>query len=54
MGLWIDQREAIIVAITDKGEEIKQITSEVEKQLRRSWDSPLKDRHDHLQVPVDK
>ena len=53
VGLWIDHREAIIVTIADKKEEIKQITSEVEKQPRRSGDSPLKGCYDHLQVPAD-
>ena len=42
VGLWIDHRKAIIVAVTDKGEEIGLIISKVEKQLRRSGDSPLK------------
>ena len=36
MGLWIDHRKALIVAITDKGEEISLIISKVEKQLGRS------------------
>jgi hypothetical protein len=42
VGLWIDHRKAIIVAVTDEGEEIGLIISKVEKQLRRSGDSPLK------------
>jgi hypothetical protein len=33
---WIDHREAIIVVLTEKGEETKRIESTVEKQLRRS------------------
>ena len=41
-GLWIDHRKALIVVVTDKGEEVKLIVSKVEKQLRRSGDSPLK------------
>ncbi len=53
VGLWIDHREAIIVAITDKGEEIKLIPSEVESQPRRSGDSPLKGPYDVQQVPAD-
>lgn len=52
-GLWIDHREAIIVTITDKGEEVKRINSDVEKQSRRSGDSPLKGSYDHLQVPAE-
>ena len=52
VGLWIDHRKAIIVAITDKGEEIRLIISKVERQLRRSGDSPLKGAHDAEQVPA--
>ena len=42
MGLWIDHQKAVVVAVTDKGEEIGLVISKVEKQLRRSGDSPLK------------
>jgi hypothetical protein len=35
VGLWIDHRKAIIVAVTDKGEETKLIISKVEKQPGR-------------------
>jgi hypothetical protein len=52
VGLWIDHRKAIIVAITDEGEEIKLIISKVEKQLRRSGDSPLKGPYELQQVPA--
>ncbi|MGD1074714.1 MAG: hypothetical protein ABR903_01340 [Thermodesulfovibrionales bacterium] len=51
-GLWIDHKKAIVVAVTDKGEEISLIISKVEKQLRRSGDSPLKGPYDPLQVPA--
>ena len=34
-GLWIDHRKAVIVAFTDKGEEVKEVISRVEKQLGR-------------------
>ena len=51
VGLWIDHRKAIIVAVTDKGEEIGLIISKVEKQLRRSGDSPLKGPYESQQVP---
>jgi len=51
VGLWIDHRKAIVVAITDKGEEIGLIISKAEKQLRRSGDSPLKGPYEPLQVP---
>jgi hypothetical protein len=52
-GLWIDHRKAIIVAVSDKGEEIGLIVSRVEKQLQRSGDSPLKGRYESHKVPAD-
>jgi hypothetical protein len=33
-GLWIDHRKAVIVLVTDAGEEIKKISSGVEKRVR--------------------
>ena len=53
VGLWIDHRQAIIVSITEEGEEIGLITSQAEKQLRRSGDSPLKGPYEPFQVPQD-
>lgn len=53
VGLWIDHRQAIVVSITEKGEEMREIMSEVEKQPRRSGDSPLKGTYESLQVPAD-
>ena len=53
VGLWIDHRKAIVVAVTDEGEEIKLIISKVEKQLRRSGDSPLKGPYEPQQVPAE-
>jgi hypothetical protein len=53
IGLWIDHRKAIVVAITDKGEEIGLIISKTEKQLRRSGDSPLKGPYESQLVPAD-
>ena len=35
-GLWIDHRKAVIVIVTDKGEETKEITSNIEKHVRFS------------------
>jgi hypothetical protein len=34
IGLWIDHRKSVIVIITDEGEEIKKITSNMEKHVR--------------------
>jgi hypothetical protein len=53
VGLWIDHKKAIVVAITDKGEEIRLIISKVQRQLRRSGDSPLEGPHERQQVPAD-
>ena len=53
MGLWIDHRKAIIVAITETGEETGLVISKVEKQLRRSGDSPLKGSYEPRRVPAD-
>lgn len=36
VGLWIDHRKAVIVFISDEGEETKQITSGMEKHVRFS------------------
>jgi len=53
VGLWMDHRKAVIVVVTDKGEETKLIISKVEKQRRRSGDSPLKGPYEAQQVPSD-
>ncbi|PAX53799.1 hypothetical protein CK510_13325 [Brunnivagina elsteri CCALA 953] len=53
VGLWIDHHKAAIVAVTEKGEETSEILSQVEKQLRRSGDSPLKGPYEALQIPAD-
>lgn len=36
IGLWIDHRKAVIVIVTDEGEETKQIISHMEKHVRFS------------------
>jgi hypothetical protein len=53
VGLWMDHREAVIVVVTDEGEKIEKIASNVEKQLRRGGDSPLKGPHEAQLVPAD-
>ena len=53
IGLWIDHRKAIVVVITEQGEKIEEIGSEVEKQLQRSGDRPLKGNYEAVQVPAD-
>jgi hypothetical protein len=34
VGLWIDHRKAVVVLVTDEGEEIKKIVSDMEKHVR--------------------
>ena len=53
VGLWIDHRKAVIMVVTDHGEETKLIISKAEKQLRRSGDSPLKGHYETRQVSSD-
>jgi hypothetical protein len=52
VGLWIDHRKAVVITVTEEEEEIELIISKVEKQLRRSGDSPLKGPYEPLQVPA--
>lgn len=46
IGLWIDHREAVIVSLTDKNEQITRIKSGTEKQIRFAGGS----RKDGLQT----
>ncbi len=34
IGLWIDHRKAVVVIVSDEGEEVKEITSHMEKHVR--------------------
>lgn len=52
-GLWIDHKKAVVVVISDQGEELIQIVSKVEKHPQRSGDSPLKGRYEAQKVPAD-
>lgn len=52
-GLWIDHQKAIVVLIKTAGEEIKQISSNAEKQLRRTGSTPLRGNFEAQQVPAD-
>jgi hypothetical protein len=52
-GVWIDHRGSVIVALTQDGEHITHISSNVEKHLARGGDSPLKGSYEPLQVPPD-
>jgi hypothetical protein len=53
VGLWIDHKQAIVVAVTDKGEEIGLIVSKAEKQDRRAGDAQLKGSFEPRQVAAD-
>jgi hypothetical protein len=52
-GLWIDHREAVIVLVSEKAQETKQIKSRVEKQLRRSGRSPTRAPFESQMVSAD-
>jgi len=52
-GLWIDHREAVIVTLSDKGQETRRIKSHVEKQLRRSGRSPSQGSFEAQMMPAD-
>ena len=53
VGLWIDHRKAVIVTVTDKGEETKVVESNVEKQSQRSGDSPMEGHFESQKVRAD-
>jgi hypothetical protein len=53
VGLWIDHRKAIVVAVTDKGEEVGLVVSAIEKQARRSPSSRHTGPYEPQQVPAD-
>lgn len=52
-GLWIDHRQAIVVIVSETGEEIRQISSDAEKQLRRTGSTPLQGNFEAQKVPAD-
>jgi hypothetical protein len=63
VGLWIDHRKAIIVTITEKGEDTQEIKSDMEKHVRFASGSSedgssedVRDRHfgNHLNSFYDK
>ena len=53
VGLWIDHRKALIVAVTDKGEEIRLVISKVERQPGRSGGMRSTTPYEAQQVPAD-
>ncbi|HWI13200.1 MAG TPA: hypothetical protein VNT02_03070 [Burkholderiales bacterium] len=52
-GLWIDHKRAVIVIATDKGDEIKVIVSNVDKQLGRSQGVRSTTPYEAQLVPAD-
>jgi hypothetical protein len=50
--VWIDHREAIVMVLTEAGEDTKHISSNVEKQLRRSGE-PEHGPFEAQEVPAD-
>ena len=52
-GLWIDHREAVIVTLSDKGQETRRVKSLVEKQLRRSGGLPAAAPSEAQMMPAD-
>ncbi len=53
VGLWIDHRKAVIVFLADQKEEIKLVSSNVEKQIQRSADSRSGGSFEAQAVPAD-
>jgi hypothetical protein len=51
-GLWIDHREAVIVILSQTGEQTKRIQSGAESQLRRTGE-PAIGRFENQEVPAD-
>ncbi len=55
VGVWIDHRKAVVVAVTDQGETttLRLVVSKVEKQPGRSAGVRSTSRYESLQVPAD-
>ena len=52
-GLWIDHRRAVVVMVTDKGEETRTIESNAEKQIQRAAGSRHGGSFESRAVPAD-
>jgi hypothetical protein len=53
VGLWIDHRKAIVVAVADKGEHTALVISAAERQLRRAPTSRVDGPFEPQHVPAD-
>jgi hypothetical protein len=51
-GVWIDHRKAVIVMLSDQGESTRLMVSHVERQRRRTGDSPLRGRGEPNAEPM--
>jgi hypothetical protein len=52
VGLWIDRRKAIIVTVTDTGENTRLIRSRADRQRHYAGGSPLDEAYDKAQAPA--
>lgn len=52
-GLWIDHSKAIVVAVTDKGEQTGLLVIKAEQQRHHSDAAPRKGRYEAQKVPAD-
>ena len=53
VGLWIDHRKALIMAVTDRGEATRLVISKIDKQLGRSGGARSTTPYESQQVPAD-
>ena len=53
IGLWIDHRKAVIIVVSDAGQEIKGIPSHMDRQLGRSDGERFMHPSESLAVPAD-
>ncbi len=51
-GVWVDHREAVLVKLSDDGEQVLQILSEAERHVHRPSDRST-EPHEPLHVPAD-
>jgi hypothetical protein len=52
-GVWIDHRRAVVVALSEGGERLSEILSQVEKHAERGGDRPMQGSYESHQVPAD-
>ena len=52
-GLWIDHRRAVIVALTEHGEELGLVIAKAERQLRRNGEPPFNMPFETRTIPAD-